>query len=257
MAEWEKLQTFMTPLAAASIALPPAAIRFDLGLLWTLFRYLPNMLRYPNVGLLLGPYSNVLNKLEVKEAFIRNWLDMLCFLLSGLPANGTITAEVAFMFAEWYRPGVQLDYPKGGSEGIIHALIRGIEKHGGEVRLGQHVEQIVVENGAATGVKLRGGQALAAKRMVVSNAAMKSTLRLCPPESLPAAWQEEKEKTKECPSFMHLHLGFSAEGLKEAMGGKELLCHYMVVNDWDSGGTNSQSKKQVKAPWWLYSIKLY
>lgn len=48
--------------------------------------------------------------------FIRNWLDMLSFLLSGLPADGTITAEVAFMFAEWYRPGVKLDYPKGGSE---------------------------------------------------------------------------------------------------------------------------------------------
>jgi len=168
VAEWENLQTFMTPLAAASIALPPAAIRFDLGLLWTLFRYLPRMLQYPNVGLLLGPYSKVLEKLEVKEPFIRNWLDMLCFLLSGLPANGTITAEVAFMFAEWYRPGVLLDYPKGGSEGIIHALIRGIEKHGGEVRLGQHVEQIVVQGGAATGVKLRDGQTLAAKRMVVS-----------------------------------------------------------------------------------------
>ena len=32
------------------------------------------------------------------------------------------------MFAEWYRPGVQLDYPKGGSEGIIHALVRGVLK---------------------------------------------------------------------------------------------------------------------------------
>lgn len=35
---------------------------------------------------------------------MRNWLDLLCFLLSGLPANGTIAAEVAFMFNEWYKP---------------------------------------------------------------------------------------------------------------------------------------------------------
>jgi hypothetical protein len=41
---------------------------------------------------------------DVKDPFIRNWLDLLCFLLSGLPANGTIAAEVAFMFNEWYRP---------------------------------------------------------------------------------------------------------------------------------------------------------
>lgn len=30
----------------------------------------------------------------VKDEFIKNWLDLLCFLLSGLPANGTIAAEV-------------------------------------------------------------------------------------------------------------------------------------------------------------------
>ena len=248
VAEWQKLQTFMTPLAAASVALPPAAIRFDLGLVATLLRYLPNMLKYPNVGLLLGPYVNVLDKLEVREPFIRNWLDMLCFLLSGLPADGTITAEVAFMFAEWYRPGMQLDYPKGGSEGIIDALVRGIEKHGGEVRLGQHVEQITVQDGAATGVKLRSGKELTASRMVVSNAAIKSTLRLCPPEALPEAWQQQKEESAECPSFMHLHVGFSAEGLKEAMGGKELLCHYMVVNTWETGVDSEQNLVLISIP---------
>lgn len=47
--------------------------------------------------------SMVLQILEgnVKDPFIRNWLDLLCFLLSGLPADGTIAAEVAFMFNEW------------------------------------------------------------------------------------------------------------------------------------------------------------
>jgi hypothetical protein len=43
----------------------------------------------------------------VKDPFIRNWLDLLCFLLSGLAAEGTIAAEVAFMFNEWWgRNGV-------------------------------------------------------------------------------------------------------------------------------------------------------
>ena len=45
-------------------------------------------------------------------------------MLAGLPANGTIAAEVAFMFAEWYRPGAKLEFPKGGSQGIIKALVR-------------------------------------------------------------------------------------------------------------------------------------
>ncbi len=35
---------------------------------------------------------------SITDPFIRNYLDLLCFLLSGLPADGTIAAEVAFMF---------------------------------------------------------------------------------------------------------------------------------------------------------------
>ncbi len=38
---------------------------------------------------------------RVKDPFINNWLNLLCFLLSGLPANGTIAAEMAFMMNEW------------------------------------------------------------------------------------------------------------------------------------------------------------
>ena len=47
----------------------------------------------------------------IQDPFARNWLDLLCFLLSGLPADGTSAAEMAFMFAEWYRPQAVLDYP--------------------------------------------------------------------------------------------------------------------------------------------------
>jgi hypothetical protein len=34
---------------------------------------------------------------RVTDPFVRNYLDLLCFLLSGLPADGTIAAEVCFM----------------------------------------------------------------------------------------------------------------------------------------------------------------
>jgi len=55
---------------------------------------------------------------------VLNWLDLLCFLLSGLPANGTIAAEVAFMFNEWYRPNSSLEFPQGGSQAMVNALVR-------------------------------------------------------------------------------------------------------------------------------------
>lgn len=33
------------------------------------------------------------------------------------------------------------DYPIGGSGAIVNALVRGLEKNGGTLRLGTHVEQ--------------------------------------------------------------------------------------------------------------------
>ena len=60
-----------------------------------------------------------------------------------------------------YRPGAILDYPVGGSGAVIDALVRGIERHGGTVRLSTHVERINVdESGRAVGVTLRGGEVL-------------------------------------------------------------------------------------------------
>lgn len=62
------------------------------------------------------------------------------------------------MFAEWYKPGCSLEYPLHGSGGVVDALIRGLHKFGGRLSLASHVENIIVENGRATGVKLRSGQ---------------------------------------------------------------------------------------------------
>ena len=41
------------------------------------------------------------------------------FSYAGLPADGTIAAEVAFMFNEWYRPNCCLEFPRGGSQAIV------------------------------------------------------------------------------------------------------------------------------------------
>ena len=48
--------------------------------------------------------------------------------VAGLPADGTIAAEVAFMFADWYKPNAQLQYPRGGSQAIVNALIRQVSQ---------------------------------------------------------------------------------------------------------------------------------
>jgi phytoene dehydrogenase-like protein len=95
--EWRTLQQVMKPLASASVALPPAAIRFDLNAIFTVGKFAPKLLtQLPQVLKLTGPFSNIADTV-ISDRFIRNWLDLLCFLLSGLPAKETSAAEMAFI----------------------------------------------------------------------------------------------------------------------------------------------------------------
>jgi phytoene dehydrogenase-like protein len=233
----------MEPLKSAAIAIPPAALRFDLAAAISVGRFAPSLLRHAaNVTQLTGSFARIMDGV-IKDPFIRNWLNMLCFLLSGLPADGTSAAEVAFMFADWYRPGVVLDYPVGGSGALVDALVRGLKRHGGQLMLNAHVEQVLVESNRAVGVRLRGGKEMRSRRAVVSNASVWDTLKLLPEGAVPKRFWEKRQATPECDSFMHLHLGINAAGLRP-----DLACHYIVVNDWEKGVTAPQNVVLVSMP---------
>jgi phytoene dehydrogenase-like protein len=239
VAEWRRLQHVMAPLAKAAIALPPAAVRYDLGALFSVGQFLPAMLQNA-IGLskLTGAFSPIMDQV-ITDPLIRNWLDLLCFLLSGLPADSTNAAEVAFMFADWYRPNVQLDYPAGGSGAIVDALVRGLEKRGGKLRLNAHVEKVLVEHQKAVGVRLRNGEELRS-RYVVSNASIWNTLKLV--DALPQQFRAKREATPTCDSFMHLHLGIDGQGLDA------IACHHIVVNDWNLGIAAPQNVVLISIP---------
>lgn len=250
IAEWRRLQEVMRPLAKAAVLLPPVAFRYDPGvLLSAIGRYLPALATGGTDAMkLTGPFSKVLDGV-VADPFIRNWLDLLSFLLSGLPANGTIAAEVAFMFNEWYRPDCMLDFPVGGSQAMVQALIRGLEKRGGRLLLNSHVERIQLDSsGRATGVALRGNGSIKARKAVVSNASVWDTVRLLPPDA-PAAqaavsnFNREAEQTPNCPSFMHLHIGFDKTGLPD-----DLELHHIIVNDWSRGVDAEQNVVLISIP---------
>ncbi|GJM97210.1 hypothetical protein PR202_ga14119 [Eleusine coracana subsp. coracana] len=166
--EWKKLLDAVIPMSAAAMALPPLSIRGDLGVLSTAAgRYAPSLLKSfiqmgPQGALgatkLLRPFSEIVDSLNLKNPFVRNWIDLLCFLLAGVKSDGALSAEMVYMFAEWYKPGCLLEYPVGGSGAIIDALVRGIEKFRGRLALRAHVDKILIENGRAVGVKLQSGQ---------------------------------------------------------------------------------------------------
>lgn len=241
--EWRQLQQVMQPLQAAAVALPPAALRWDWAAPRTVGRFAPALIAHAGQMLKLsGAFSQIMDGC-ITDPFIQNWLNLLCFLLSGLPAKDTSTAEVAFMFAEWYRPAVALDYPVGGSAALVDALVRGLQRHHGQLWLNAHVNQIQVKGGRAVGVQLRDGKEITAKVAVVSNASIWDTLKLLPPGAVPESFLRKRQNTLPCDSFMHLHLGIDATGLSP-----DLACHHIVVNDWHLGITAPQNVVLISIP---------
>ncbi|KAK4605359.1 hypothetical protein RGQ29_013431 [Quercus rubra] len=251
--EWKKLLDAILPMSAAAMALPPLSIRGDFGVLSTAAaRYAPSLLKSfvqmgPQGALgatkLLRPFSEVIDSLELKDPFIRNWVDLLSFLLAGVKTNGILSAEMVYMFAEWYKPGSCLEYPLHGTGAVVDALVQGMKKFGGRLSLGSHVEKIVIENDRASGVKLRSGQFVRAKKAVISNASMWDTLKLLPKEVVPKSYLDRVNTTPQCESFMHLHLGFDAEGIREDLG-----IHHIVVNDWERGVDADQNVVLISIP---------
>lgn len=69
---------------------------------------------------------------------------------------------------------------------------RGIEKHGGSIRLASHVKEIVVGDGKASGVRLRSGEVLHASKAVISNASLNDTVKMLHPD-LPVTQQLSKQ----------------------------------------------------------------
>lgn len=245
--EWDQLLDAMKPLARAVEALPVAALRTDVGALLSVAQFLPNFMLLPGgpfaASSLNQPFSSTLDSAGVKDRFARRWLDLLCFCLSGLPANGTVTAEMAMMFGEFYKPGAVMDYPCGGVKSIVAALVSGLEKHGGQLRLNTPVKQVLVESNRATGIVLESGNIIPA-RSVISGASIWDTLKLLPPESIPASWVKERASTPAAKSFMHLHLGFDTSGLNMS----NLQPHYVCLKDWARGVPAEENTVLISIP---------
>jgi all-trans-retinol 13,14-reductase len=222
--ELAKWQNKLLPLYNTLKELPTLALRADWQLIpVVLSNYLPTLAKMlPQLGLISKSAGEVAAGI-LTDPWVKRLVDLECFLLSGLPAQGTIAAEIAFMLGERTRAGVE--YPIGGSEAIVNALVRGLQRWGGELKLGSHVAQIIVESGKAVGVKLKKGDIIHAP-IVISNASIWDTYQnLLAPEDLPNHYRQEALKTPTVDSFMHLHLGIRADGLENLTG------HHVVVHD--------------------------
>ncbi|MBX3158148.1 MAG: NAD(P)/FAD-dependent oxidoreductase [Deltaproteobacteria bacterium] len=96
-------------------------------------------------------------------------------------------------------------YPVGGSSRIAATLLPAIERAGGAVVTSAEVEQILVENGRATGVRLAGGEEVRAP-LVLSDAGVAVTANrlLAPADAARAGFARKRPVA--APSFAHVSL---------------------------------------------------
>lgn len=233
----QKMLAIYRPLGS----IPTLALRADGWLLPLLLQRFPKAMvqllpQLRGLGRSMGDFVDA----TVNDPWLRQLLDLECFLLSGMKAHETVAPEMAFMFGE--RASSVIDYPIGGSGALVEALIRGLERWGGQLRLGTHINKIWTERNQVQGVVLKTGERIRADQ-VISNATLWDTYnQLLEKSDLPARYRQEMLGTPAVDSFMHLHLGIRAEGLEN------LTIHHVVVHDTNQDITTPGNTCMISIP---------
>jgi phytoene dehydrogenase-like protein len=101
----------------------------------------------------------------------------------GSPITGEGTGANLMLFAIISRFG--MGRPVGGMGALPGALARCLSAHGGRVRVSAPVQQLIVERGAVTGVRLASGEELHAATVLTATEPHRALTKLLPPGTLP------------------------------------------------------------------------
>jgi phytoene desaturase len=142
----------------------------------------PDMIRlesYRSVYSLVSKY--------IRDPRLRMVFSFHPLLVGGNPFSASsVYCLITFLEQRW---GVH--FAMGGTGKLVDGMVGLIAGQGGTLRCNTGVEEIVVENGAASGVRLTSGEVIAAD-IVVSNADSASTYRDLLPEQVRARWTNRK-----------------------------------------------------------------
>ncbi|MCO6049263.1 NAD(P)/FAD-dependent oxidoreductase [Mesorhizobium sp. RP14(2022)] len=125
---------------------------------------------------------------------------------SSLRTPGSAYMLVRSVVRDQDTPAGPSGFVRGGMGAISDAIRRSGEAHGMVVRTDATVDEILVENHAATGVRLQGGETIRAK-IVIANANAKTTfLRLLPAHALPAPFVRQIESFRSQSTVFRINL---------------------------------------------------
>ena len=150
--------------------------------LFDMARVAPDLLRLEGHRSVYHVVSKYLSDERLRTVFSFHPL-----LLGGNPFR----ASAIFCLIPYLEKQFGVHYAMGGMGALVRGLVSLVESQGGELRFGAEVDEILVRNSAATGVRLVSGETIDAD-IVVSNADSAWTYRKLVPASARWRWTDRK-----------------------------------------------------------------
>lgn len=102
-------------------------------------------------------------------------------------------------------------YPVGGSGRIAEALLAAVAAGGGFTRINAPVEEILIEDKRAVGVRLKDGEVIRARRVISAAGALTTVTKLLPEAERAQPWARSIAGLKPSPCHVCLYLGFKGD----------------------------------------------
>lgn len=161
------------------------------------------------------PLSGLLDKHTNDQKLIAVLTQLAGFL--GASPDDVPAIVFGMMWNSYHRGGYY--YFAGGSQSVSDALAAVIKEHGGEILLSTLVTKIIIENGAAVGVKTKDGREFRGT-YVVSNANAPATLfQMVGKEYLPPDYVKRVENMKVGLSCFQVYMGVDKDYREYFPGG--------------------------------------
>jgi phytoene desaturase len=165
---------------------------------WQMIKIIPDLIR-------LQSHKTVFQYVAkfIDDEFLRRVFSFHPLLVGGNPFDTTsIYAMIHYLEREW---GVH--YAMGGTGAIVEALVQLIKEQDGQIHLNAEVDEITIQNGKATGIRLKDGTTHQADQ-VVSNADVAFTYRNMIAKSERSTYTDRKiERMKYSMSLFVIYFG--------------------------------------------------